>query len=45
MDKDIFSSDEPVGEFTLDIQPIFEDAYLTDKMQVFTKKYWDTYLK
>ena len=45
MDKDIFSSDECIGEFTLDFFPIYEDAYLTDKLQTMYKGYWDTYMK
>jgi Ca2+-dependent lipid-binding protein len=31
-DKDIFASDEIIGEFSLDVQPIFEDAILTEKL-------------
>ena len=45
MDKDVFGSDENIGEFTLDIFPIYEDAYLTDKLQTLGKNYWDTYMK
>ena len=45
MDKDIFASDDLIGEFSLDIWPIFEDAYLTDRLQTFCKKYWDEYMK
>jgi len=32
MDKDIFASDDLIGEFSLDIWPLFEDAYLTDRL-------------
>jgi Ca2+-dependent lipid-binding protein len=31
-DKDIFASDEIIGEFSLDVAPIFEDAILTEKL-------------
>ena len=31
-DKDIFTKDELIGSFCLDIAPIFEDLILTDKM-------------
>ena len=44
-DKDIFSSDEIIGEFTFDVAPIFEDAILTEKLQTFSKDYWDDYMK
>ena len=31
-DKDIFTSDEIIGSFAFDVQPIFEDAILTEKL-------------
>lgn len=30
-DKDIIASDDIIGEFNLDVFPIFEDAYLTGR--------------
>ena len=45
MDKDIFASDDLIGEFSLDFWPLFEDAYYTDKLQTFCKSYWDTHMK
>lgn len=45
MDKDIFASDDLIGEFTFDFWPLFEDAYYTDKLQAFCKQYWDTHMK
>ena len=45
-DKDIFTKDELIGSFTLDIQPLFEDLVLTDKPQVLSKGFWESkYMK
>lgn len=34
-----------IGDFQLDIGPLFEDAYLTDKVQTFNEDYWNDYMK
>lgn len=44
-DRDIIASNDLIGEFTLDIGPLFRDAYLTGRQQNLTKGYWDSYLK
>lgn len=44
-DKDIICSNDLIGEFVLDIGPLFEDAYLTKRQSNLTKGYWDSYMK
>jgi len=44
-DKDIIASNDLIGEFTLDIGPLFRDAYLTGRQQNLTSGYWDNYMK
>lgn len=44
-DKDIIASNDLIGEFTLDIGPLFRDAYLTGRLQSLTKGYWESYMK
>lgn len=38
-------SNDLIGEFVLDIGPLFEDAYLTKRQSNLTKGYWDDYMK
>jgi hypothetical protein len=44
-DKDIFTSDVIIGECSLDLAPIFSDSLITEKLQVFTQEYWNTWMK
>lgn len=44
-DKDIIASNDLIGSFTLDIGPMFRDAYLTSRQQNLTQSYWNSYLK
>lgn len=44
-DKDIISSDEIIGDFQLDISPLIEDIFLTNKVTAFNKGYWNDYMK
>lgn len=44
-DKDIIASNDLIGSFTLDVGPMFNDAYLTARQGVLTKEYWDTWYK
>ena len=44
-DKDLIASDDLIGEFTLDIQPLFFEVYLTDKMKPMTEDFWTTRMK
>lgn len=44
-DKDIIASNDLIGDFQLDIGPLVEDVFLTNKMKVFNKTYWNEYMK
>lgn len=44
-DKDIISSDELLGEFIIDIGPMFEDVQALNKQKVFNEKYWLEYME
>ena len=44
-DKDIIASNDFIGDFQLDIGPLVEDVFLTNKMKVFNKTYWNEYMK
>lgn len=44
-DKDIIASNDLIGDFNLDISPLFEDVMLTNKKKSFNKKYWNDYMK
>ena len=44
-DRDIICSNDLIGTFTLDIGPMFRDAYLTKRQHNLTKGYWDGYMK
>lgn len=44
-DKDIIASDDLIGEFTLDIEPLIREAHLLDKIRVLNQEYWETRMK
>lgn len=44
-DKDVIASNDLIGDFQLDIGPLFEDCHLTDKMATFNKDYWHDHMK
>jgi len=44
-DKDIIASNDLIGEFSLDVAPLFEDCHRLKKIKTFCKQYWDDYMK
>ena len=44
-DKDIIASNDLIGDFNIDISPLIDDVYITQKSKVFTKTYWEKYMK
>ena len=44
-DKDIIASNDLIGEFTMDITPLVEDAIITKKQMNLSSKYWNEYFK
>lgn len=44
-DRDLFKSNDFIGETQFSLKELFEDAILTKKPMSLTKKYYDSYLK
>lgn len=44
-DKDLIASDDLIGEFTLDIQPLFYEVYITEQLKVLSEDYWNNRMK
>jgi len=44
-DKDVIASNDLIGDFNIDLQPIFQDCLLTGRIQTLCKKYWDDYMQ
>ena len=43
-DRDILTSNDIIGEATINIKELVEDAFLTDKPVYMTKQHFDSYL-
>jgi otoferlin len=43
-DRDLLSSNDIIGEATINLKELIEDAYYTDKPVYMTKQYYDSYL-
>jgi Ca2+-dependent lipid-binding protein len=44
-DKDIVASNDLIGECQIDIEPLFEDVYLTDRQMTLNSKYFEEHFK
>ena len=44
-DKDIIASNDLIGEASLDLTSIIEDAVITHRHQFMNRVYWDDWMK
>lgn len=44
-DRDIISSNELLGEFVVDLGPLFNDVLLTEKQMNMSLEYWQIWMK